>query len=73
MVRLADSPVLWSGLRPFLAAHYTPLPGPFGMGAVESNLDLIHSISQFISQSQDNARLTANAQLIVRRGSSAAS
>ncbi|MBI5569330.1 MAG: hypothetical protein HY914_05230 [Desulfomonile tiedjei] len=72
MVRLTDGPVLWSGLRPFLAAHYTPLPGPFGMGAVESNLDLIHSISQFISQSQDNARLTANAQLIVRRGSSAA-
>ncbi len=72
LVRLTDSPVLWSGLRPFLAAHYTPLPGPLGMGAVESNLDLIHSISQFISQSQDNARLTANAQLIVRRGSSAA-
>jgi hypothetical protein len=72
MVRLTDGPVLWSGLRPFVSAHYTPLPGPFGMGAVESNLDLIHSISQFISQSQDNARLTANAQLIVRRGSSAA-
>ncbi len=72
MVRLTDGPILWSGLRPFLAAHYTPLPGPFGMGAVESNLDLIHSISQFISQSQDNARLTANAQLMVRRGSSAA-
>jgi len=72
MVRLTEAPVLWCGLRPFLAAHYTPVPGPFGMGAVESNLDLIHSISQFLSQSQDNARLTANAQLIVRRGSSAA-
>ncbi|MFZ5866992.1 MAG: portal protein [Thermodesulfobacteriota bacterium] len=72
MVRLLEAPVLWCGLRPFLAAHYTPLPGCFGMGAVESNLDLIHSISQFISQSQDNARLTANAQIIVRRGSSAA-
>lgn len=72
MVRLTESPVLWCGLRPFLAAHYTPLSGPLGMGAVECNLDLIHSISQFISQSQDNARLTANAQLMVRRGSSAA-
>jgi len=72
MVRLTESPVLWSGLRPFLSAHYTPLPGPLGVGAVESNLDLIHAISQFISQSQDNARLTANAQLMVRRGSSAA-
>jgi hypothetical protein len=72
MVRLTQTPVLWSGLRPFLTAHYTPLPGPLGMGAIESNLDLIHSISQFISQSQDNTRLTANAQLIVRRGSSAA-
>lgn len=72
MVRLRPGPVLWSGLRPFLAAQYTPLPGPLGMGAVESNLDLIHSISQFLSQSQDNTRLTANAQLIVRRGSSAA-
>jgi len=72
MVRLLEAPALWCGLRPFLAAHYTPLPGCFGMGAVESNLDLIHSISQFISQSQDNARLTANAQIIVRRGSSAA-
>jgi hypothetical protein len=72
MVRLLEAPVLWCGLRPFLAAHYTPLPACFGMGAVESNLDLIHSISQFISQSQDNARLTANAQIIVRRGSSAA-
>jgi hypothetical protein len=72
MVRLNTSPVLWSGLRPFVAAHYTPMPGPFGMGAIESNLDLIHAISQFISQSQDNARLTANAQLVVRRGSSAA-
>ena len=72
MVRLRPGPVLWSGLRPFLSAQYTPLPGPLGMGAVESNLDLIHSISQFLSQSQDNTRLTANAQLIVRRGSSAA-
>lgn len=72
MVRLTQTPVLWSGLRPFVCAHYTPLPGPLGMGAVEANLDLIHSISQFISQSQDNTRLTANAQLIVRRGSSAA-
>jgi hypothetical protein len=72
LVRLTDSPVLWCGLRPFLAAHYTPLPAALGMGAVEGNLDLIHSISQFISQSQDNARLTANAQLMVRRGSSAA-
>ncbi len=72
MIRFTDSPVLWSGLRPFLSAHYTPLAGPFGLGAVESNLDLLHAISQFISQSQDNARLTANAQLIVRRGSSAA-
>lgn len=72
MVRLRPGPVLWSGLRPFLSAQYTPLPGPLGVGAVETNLDLIHSISQFISQSQDNTRLTANAQLIVRRGSSAA-
>ncbi len=72
MVRLTEGPVLWSGHRPFVAAHYIPLPGPLGMGALESNLDLIHSISQFLSQSQDNARLTANAQLIVRRGSSTA-
>lgn len=72
MVRLTDSPALWCGLRPFLAAHYTPTRAPFGVGVIESNLDLIHGISQFISQSQDNARLTANAQLIVRRGSSAA-
>jgi hypothetical protein len=72
MVRLTEAPVLWCGLRPFVAAHYTPLAGPLGMGAVESNLDLIHAISQFISQSQDNARLTANAQIVVRRGSSAA-
>ena len=71
MVRLVNGPVLWSGLRPFLAAHYTPLPAALGMGAVECNLDLIHAISQFLSQSQDNARLTANAQLLVRRGSSA--
>ncbi len=72
MIRMSDSPALWSGLRPFICAHYTPVPGPLGIGAVETNLDLIHSISQFLSQSQDNARLTANAQLIVRRGSSAA-
>jgi hypothetical protein len=72
IVRLTPGPVLWSGLRPFLSAQYTPLPGPLGMGAVESNLDLIHAISQFISQSQDNTRLTANAQLIIRRGSSSA-
>lgn len=72
MVRLTDAPVLWSGLRPFVSGHFTPMAGPLGMGAVESNLDLIHSISQFISQSQDNARLTANSQLMVRRGSSAA-
>lgn len=72
LVRVTEGPVLWSGMRPFISAQYTPLPGPLGMGAVESNLDLIHSISQFVSQSQDNARLTANSQLIVRRGSSAA-
>ncbi len=72
MIRFLPRPALWCGLRPFLCAHYTPVPGPLGIGAVESNLDLIHSISQFLSQSQDNARLTANAQLIVRRGSSAA-
>ena len=72
LIRFSPRPALWCGLRPFLCAHYTPTPGPLGVGAVESNLDLIHSISQFLSQSQDNARLTANAQLIVRRGSSAA-
>lgn len=72
LIRISDSPALWSGLRPFVCAHYTPVPGPLGVGAVETNLDLIHSISQFLSQSQDNARLTANAQLVVRRGSSAA-
>ncbi len=72
MVRLTDGPILWQGLRPFVTAHYIPQPGPLGTGAVENNLDLIHSISQFLSQSQDNARLTANAQIIVRRGSSAA-
>ena len=72
IIRIADSPALWSGLRPFILAHYTPAPGPFGLGAVETNLDLIHSISQFLSQSQDNARLTANAMLVARRGSSAA-
>ena len=72
MIRFLPRPALWCGLRPFLCAHYTPVPGPLGIGAVESNLDLVHSISQFLSQSQDNARLTANAQLIVRRGSSAA-
>lgn len=71
-IRFLPRPALWCGLRPFLCAHYTPVPGALGIGAVESNLDLIHSISQFLSQSQDNARLTANAQLIVRRGSSAA-
>mgnify|MGYP000865813102 CR=1 FL=1 len=72
LIRFTPRPALWSGMRPFLCAHYTPMPGPLGVGAVESNLDLIHSISQFLSQSQDNARLTANAQLIVRRGSAAA-
>ena len=72
LVRFLPRPALWCGLRPFLCAHYTPVPGPLGIGAIESNLDLIHSISQFLSQSQDNARLTANAQLLVRRGSSAA-
>ncbi len=72
MIKFMPHTALWCGLRPFLCAHYTPAPGPLGVGAVESNLDLIHSISQFLSQSQDNARLTANAQLIVRRGSSAA-
>lgn len=72
LIRFLPRPALWCGLRPFLCAHYTPVPGPLGVGAVQSNLDLIHSISQFLSQSQDNARLTANAQLIVRRGSSAA-
>ncbi len=72
IIRIADSPALWSGLRPFICAHYTQIPGPLGLGAVETNLDLIHSISQFLSQSQDNARLTANAMLVARRGSSAA-
>lgn len=72
IIRISDYPALWSGLRPFVCAHYTPVPGSLGVGAVETNLDLIHSISQFLSQSQDNARLTANAQLIIRRGSSAA-
>ncbi len=72
LIRISDSPTLWSGLRPFVLAHYTPVPGPLGIGAVETNLDLIHSISQFLSQSQDNARLTANAMLVARRGSSAA-
>lgn len=72
IIRISDSPALWSGLRPFICAHYTQIPGPLGLGAVETNLDLIHSISQFLSQSQNNARLTVNAMLIARRGSSAA-
>ncbi len=60
LVRLQDAPALDVGLRPFVCAHFTPQPGPFGMGIIEREEGLLYQISQFIAQAQDNARLTSN-------------
>ena len=61
MCRLTTRPLLDCGLRPFVTAHFTQRPSPFGVGIIEREEDILYQISQFIGQSQDNARLTSNA------------
>lgn len=45
--------------RPFCCAHFVPRRGPYGMGLIEQNQDILYLISQLINQFQDNVRMTA--------------
>lgn len=71
MLRLVNGYVLDIGLRPYACAHFTPRNKCFGKGQIENNLPLLHLISQFMGQLQDNTRLTANCSWIVESGSDA--
>ncbi|MEZ0345891.1 MAG: hypothetical protein ABWK01_05010, partial [Infirmifilum sp.] len=71
MVRLTTRPLLDCGWRPFVTAQFIPRPGPFGVGIIEREKEIIYQLSQFIGQAQDNARLTSNAMFQVRAGSPA--
>jgi hypothetical protein len=70
MVRCSVGPALPVGGRPVLCSHFTPLPGVFGDGAVEPNLDLIYYMSNMINILIDNARLSTNVQYKMKRHSS---
>ena len=70
LIRLRNAPSLESGLRPFVLAHYTEQPGPFGKGMIEENEANLFITSQFIGQIQDVARYTGTAARMVRQGSS---
>ena len=69
LVKLSEGPILWSGERPFVAAQYKPSSRPLGDGALQPNLDLIYYVSSMICQLIDNARLTTNAIVKVKKGS----
>lgn len=70
MSRLTMGPILSeSGRRPFACCHFTPEPGPFGLGQVSRDSDLLYQLSQFICQLQDHVRLAANAPYLAEKGS----
>ena len=61
MVRLTTRPLLDVGTRPFVCAQFNPRPACLGVGIIEREQDILYQMSQFIGQSQDNARSTSNA------------
>jgi hypothetical protein len=61
MVRLTTRPLLDVGTRPFVCAQFNPRPACLGVGIIEREQDILYQMSQFIGQSQDNARATSNA------------
>ena len=69
MIRCDPGPALETGDRPYLVSHFTPLPGTWGMGAVEPALDLIWYLSSLINTTIDNARMSTDVMLKMRRGS----
>ena len=60
MIRLRPRPILPSGVRPFATAHFTQRPGPYGLGQIDRNRDILFLLSQLIGQVVDNARYTGN-------------
>jgi len=60
MVRLTTKPILDCGLRPFVTSHFIQRPGPFGVGLIEREEDLLYQLSQFVGQAQDIVRLSSN-------------
>lgn len=61
-IRLDPVPVLQqTGLRPFVGCHFTPQPGPFGLGQIDRNKDLLFQLSQFMGQMADVTRMGTDA------------
>ena len=71
LIRLRDQPAYASGLRPYVLAQYTNLPGPFGRGMIEENEENLFLLSQFMNQIQDIARRQGNSAYMVRSTSPA--
>jgi len=69
MVRLREGTAVQSGYRPYVGAHFTPTGKPFGLGAVEPHLPLIHHLSELLAIMTDNAKVTVQGMWQVRDGS----
>ncbi len=71
-VRILPRPILPKlGMRPFVLAHFTPQPLPFGIGLIDRNIDLIFTLSQCVGQFLDGTRITAVPANYVEEGSDA--
>jgi hypothetical protein len=57
LVRFQERPALKVGLRPYVVGHDIPQSGPFGIGTLQQNLDLIWLLSHCINNFIDAARL----------------
>jgi hypothetical protein len=60
LIRLTNRPLLDNGMRPFVCSHYIQRPGPYGIGLIEREEDLLYQLSQFIGQAQDIVRVSTN-------------
>lgn len=71
LARLTTEPLLSSGMRPMVCAHWTEgaEDSAFGQGMLAENEDTLYTLSQFIGQMQDVARHTAIPSIMAREGS----
>jgi hypothetical protein len=60
IVRLQRGSALDCGLRPFVSAQFTPMPGPYGIGAIEPHLDVVYYLSQLYNLFIDCVRIGAS-------------
>ncbi len=74
LIRLRPGPLIRNtnrGYRPFVVDHFTQRQRPFGLGLVEGNRDLLHTISRFVGMFIDNLHVVLNSAKFVNTDSPA--